>query len=145
MLTMAAGILVFFLLEKAVLWRHCHDDEACHVHNTAASLVIVGDAFHTFVDGAVIAAAVLTSIPLGLTTALAVAAHEIPQEVGDVAILLRAGLLAHARVHAQPAGGSRRDSRCRRDGPRVEAACLRACPTCWPLPPATSSMWRWRT
>jgi zinc and cadmium transporter len=91
MLTLAAGILVFFLLEKAVLWRHCHDDEACSVHNTAASLVIVGDAFHTFVDGAVIAAAVLTSIPLGLTTALAVAAHEIPQEVGDVAILLRAG------------------------------------------------------
>ena len=78
MLTMAAGILTFFLLEKAVLWRHCHDDEACHVHNT-------------FVDGAVIAAAVVTSVPLGLTTALAVAAHEIPQEVGDVAILLRAG------------------------------------------------------
>ena len=53
--------------------------------------MIVGDAFHTFVDGAVIAAAVLTSVPLGITTALAVAAHEIPQEVGDVAILLRAG------------------------------------------------------
>ncbi|NUR56459.1 MAG: ZIP family metal transporter [Acidobacteria bacterium] len=91
MLTMVGGILAFFLLEKAVLWRHCHDDEACSVHSTAASLVIVGDAFHTFVDGAVIAAAVLTSVPLGLTTALAVAAHEIPQEVGDVAILLRAG------------------------------------------------------
>lgn len=91
MLTMVAGILAFFLLEKAVLWRHCHDEEACSVHSTAASLVIVGDAFHTFVDGAVIAAAVLTSIPLGVTTALAVAAHEIPQEVGDVAILLRAG------------------------------------------------------
>jgi zinc and cadmium transporter len=91
MLTMAAGILSFFLLEKAVIWRHCHRDEDCHVHSTAASLVIVGDAFHTFVDGAVIAAAVLTSIPLGLTTALAVATHEIPQEVGDVAILLRAG------------------------------------------------------
>jgi len=91
MLTMAAGILTFFVLEKAVIWRHCHDDETCHVHKTAASLVIVGDAFHTFVDGAVIAAAVVTSIPLGLTTALAVAAHEIPQEVGDVAILLRAG------------------------------------------------------
>jgi zinc and cadmium transporter len=59
--------------------------------SSAASLVIVGDAFHTFVDGAIIAAAVLTSIPLGITTALAVAAHEIPQEVGDVAILLRAG------------------------------------------------------
>jgi zinc and cadmium transporter len=91
MLTMVAGILSFFLLEKAVIWRHCHDDEDCHVHSTAASLVIIGDAFHTFVDGAVIAAAVLTSVPLGLTTALAVAAHEIPQEVGDVAILLRAG------------------------------------------------------
>jgi zinc and cadmium transporter len=91
MLTMVAGILGFFLLEKAVIWRHCHDDEECHVHNTAASLVIVGDMLHTFVDGAVIAAAVLTSIPLGITTALAVAAHEIPQEVGDVAILLRAG------------------------------------------------------
>ena len=91
MLTMVGGILSFFLLEKGVIWRHCHDDEQCHVHNTAASLVIVGDAFHTFVDGAVIAAAVLTSVPLGLTTALAVAAHEIPQEVGDVAILLRAG------------------------------------------------------
>jgi zinc and cadmium transporter len=91
MFTMVLGILSFFLLEKAVIWRHCHDDETCHVHNSAASLVIVGDAFHTFVDGAVIAAAVITSVPLGITTALAVATHEIPQEVGDVAILLRAG------------------------------------------------------
>jgi len=91
MFTMVLGILAFFLLEKAVIWRHCHDDETCHVHSSAASLVIVGDAFHTFVDGAVIAAAVLTSVPLGLTTALAVAAHEIPQEVGDVAILLASG------------------------------------------------------
>ena len=86
------GVLVFFLLEKLVLWRHCHDSQECEVHtSSAASLVIVGDAFHTFVDGALIAAAVLTSIPLGITTALAVAAHEIPQEVGDFAILLRAG------------------------------------------------------
>jgi zinc and cadmium transporter len=91
MITMAAGILSFFLLEKAVIWRHCHHDEDCHVHSTAASLVIIGDVMHTFVDGAVIAAAVMTSVPLGVTTALAVAAHEIPQEVGDVAILLRAG------------------------------------------------------
>jgi len=92
--TLLAGVLTFFLLEKLVLWRHCHDagNHECEVHMTsAASLVIIGDAFHTFVDGAIIAAAVLTSIPLGVTTALAVAAHEIPQEVGDVAILLRAG------------------------------------------------------
>jgi zinc and cadmium transporter len=90
--TLLAGVMAFFLLEKLVLWRHCHDTHECEVHtSSAASLVIVGDAFHTFVDGAVIAAAVLTSIPLGITTALAVATHEIPQEVGDVAILLRAG------------------------------------------------------
>jgi zinc and cadmium transporter len=90
--TLLAGVLSFFLLEKLVLWRHCHDEKECELHtSSAASLVIVGDAFHTFVDGAVIAAAVLTSLPLGVTTALAVATHEIPQEVGDVAILLRAG------------------------------------------------------
>jgi zinc and cadmium transporter len=90
--TLLCGVLAFFLLEKLVLWRHCHDASECEVHtSSAASLVIVGDAFHTFVDGAVIAAAVVTSIPLGITTALAVATHEIPQEVGDVAILLRAG------------------------------------------------------
>ena len=90
--TLLGGVLAFFLLEKLVLWRHCHDTRDCEVHtSSAASLVIVGDAFHSFVDGAVIAAAVLTSVPLGITTALAVAAHEIPQEVGDVAILLRAG------------------------------------------------------
>ncbi len=90
--TLLAGVLAFFLLEKLVLWRHCHDEHECEVHtSSAASLVIVGDAFHTFVDGTVIAAAVLTSIPLGITTAIAVATHEIPQEVGDVAILLRAG------------------------------------------------------
>jgi zinc and cadmium transporter len=90
--TLLGGVLTFFLLEKLVIWRHCHDSQECEVHTgSTASLVIVGDAFHTFVDGAVIAAAVLTSIPLGITTALAVATHEIPQEVGDVAILLRAG------------------------------------------------------
>jgi zinc and cadmium transporter len=90
--TLLVGVLAFFLLEKLVLWRHCHDTDECAVHTSrTASLVIIGDAFHTFVDGAVIAAAVLTSVPLGITTAVAVAAHEIPQEVGDVAILLRAG------------------------------------------------------
>jgi zinc and cadmium transporter len=84
------GILLFFILEKLVLWRHCHTHD-CEVHGTGVASVIVGDAFHNFVDGAVIAAAVLTSVPLGVSTALAVAAHEIPQEVGDFAILLHAG------------------------------------------------------
>lgn len=85
-----AGILAFFVLEKLVLWRHCHTDE-CEVHGTAAPLVIIGDAFHNFVDGAMIGAAVLTSVPLGVSTAIAVAAHEVPQEVGDFAVLLHAG------------------------------------------------------
>lgn len=88
--TLLAGILLFFVLEKLVLWRHCHTHE-CEVHESAAGLVMVGDAFHNFVDGALIAAAVMTSVPLGVSTAIAVAAHEIPQEVGDFAILLHAG------------------------------------------------------
>lgn len=85
------GILTFFILEKLVLWRHCHGDESCTVHQSTATLMIVGDTVHTFVDGVVIAAATLVSVPLGVTTALAVAAHEIPQEAGDFAILLSAG------------------------------------------------------
>ncbi len=88
--TLLLGILLFFVLEKLVLWRHCHTHD-CEVHDGSVFPVLVGDAFHNFVDGAVIAAAVMTSIPLGVSTAVAVAAHEIPQEVGDFAILLHAG------------------------------------------------------
>lgn len=91
MMTLVAGILTFFVLEKVVLWHHCHDDEECAAHKRAASLVVIGDAVHTFVDGAVIAAATIVSPALGVTTALAVAAHEIPQEMGDAAILMSAG------------------------------------------------------
>ncbi len=88
--SLLAGIVVFFVLEKLVLLRHCHTDQ-CQVHGAAAQMVIIGDAFHNFIDGAIIAAAVLTSIPLGINTAIAIAAHEIPQEVGDIAILLHSG------------------------------------------------------
>ncbi len=85
-----AGILLFFVLEKLVLWRHCHTHD-CEVHDGSVLPVLIGDAFHNFVDGAVVATAVMTSVPLGISTAVAVAAHEIPQEVGDFAILLHAG------------------------------------------------------
>ena len=94
--TLLGAILVFFTFEKFLLWRHCHHDH-CEVHETAAPLILVGDGVHNFIDGAVIAAATFISIPLGITTALAVAAHEIPQEVGDFAILLSAG---YSRVRA---------------------------------------------
>lgn len=95
--TLLAGILTFFVLEKLVLWRHSHEEHECAVHRSTVTLVIVGDALHTFVDGVVVAAAVLISVPLGVTAALAVAAHEIPQEAGDFAILLAAG---HSRSRA---------------------------------------------
>ncbi len=88
--TLLAGILAFFILEKLVLLRHCHTDD-CQVHGATAPLVLMGDAVHNFIDGAIICTAVMTSVPLGVNTAIAVAAHEIPQEVGDVAILLAAG------------------------------------------------------
>jgi zinc and cadmium transporter len=88
--TLLAGILLFFVLEKLVLWRHCHTHD-CEVHDGSVFPVLVGDAFHNFVDGAAIAAATMTSVPLGISLAVATAAHEIPQEVGDFAILLHAG------------------------------------------------------
>ena len=85
--TVLAGIVLFFFLEKMVIWRHCHETE-CEVHGSAEPLILIGDAFHNFVHGFVIAAAFLTSIPLGIAASLAVIAHEVPQEVGDFAILL---------------------------------------------------------
>jgi zinc and cadmium transporter len=88
--TVLFGIMLFFVLEKLVLWRHCHTHD-CEVHEGAVFPVVIGDAFHNFVDGAMIATAVMTSVPLGVVTAVAVAAHEIPQEIGDFAILLHAG------------------------------------------------------
>jgi zinc and cadmium transporter len=88
--TLLVGVMLFFVLEKLVLWRHCHTHD-CEVHDGSVAGVIVGDAFHNFIDGAVIATAVMTSVPLGVTTAIAVAAHEIPQELGDFAILLHSG------------------------------------------------------
>jgi zinc and cadmium transporter len=88
--TILAGIIIFFILEKMVIWRHCHTSE-CEVHGAAGPLILIGDAFHNFVDGFVIAAAFLTSVPLGIAASLAVIAHEIPQEVGDFAILLENG------------------------------------------------------
>lgn len=89
--TVLAGIVLFFVLEKLVLWRHCHDAD-CAVHgHQGGRLILVGDALHNFVDGVVIAATFLISIPVGIATALAVIAHEIPQELGDFAILLASG------------------------------------------------------
>jgi len=121
-LTVLGGILLFFILEKLVLWRHCHH-EACEVHGTGPSeleghsahspghaehphshdhgrtglMITIGDTFHNFVDGILIAAAFLVDIKLGIVTSIAIIAHEIPQEVGDFIILLHSG---YSRVQA---------------------------------------------
>ncbi|MBI1888273.1 MAG: ZIP family metal transporter [Nitrosomonadales bacterium] len=93
--TVLAGILLFFTLEKLLLWRHCHHHH-CEAHEPDAhgrsgTMIMVGDTFHNFVDGVIIAAAFLTDTNLGIVTALAIIAHEIPQEVGDFLILLHSG------------------------------------------------------
>jgi len=88
--TVLAGIILFFLLEKLVIWRHCHM-ENCETHTRAGPLILIGDAFHNFIDGTVIAAAFLSDIHLGIITSIAVIAHEVPQEMGDFAILLESG------------------------------------------------------
>lgn len=85
------GILVFFVLEKFIHWRHCHES-ACDDHPHAFSYVILfGDAVHNFVDGLIIAAAFLVDVKLGLATALAVALHEVPQKIGDFGSLVYGG------------------------------------------------------
>jgi zinc and cadmium transporter len=106
-MTVLFGILGFFVLEKLVLWRHCHV-EACeahdhhadaHDHGRSGLLILIGDSFHNFVDGVLIAAAFMESTALGVVTATAVIAHEIPQEVGDFVILLHSGY-SRARAFA---------------------------------------------
>ncbi|MEJ2010339.1 MAG: ZIP family metal transporter [Acidobacteriota bacterium] len=88
--TVLAGLVVFFILENWVLWRHCHDPE-CPRDRVAGELILRGDAIHNFFDGIVIAASFLSAPALGVSSALAVVAHEVPQEVGDFAILLHSG------------------------------------------------------
>lgn len=86
-----AGILTFFVLEKFIHWHHCHDIE-CEEHNPTFSYVImIGDAAHNFIDGMIIAASFLASIPIGMATTLAVIFHEIPHEIGDFASMLYGG------------------------------------------------------
>ena len=97
--TILFGILFFFVLEKLVLWRHCHETKCDahdaqppqHDHGRSGMMVIIGDTVHNFVDGVVIAAAFIADIEVGIVTAIAIIAHEIPQEVGDFLVLLHSG------------------------------------------------------
>jgi zinc and cadmium transporter len=103
------GILGFFVLEKLVIWRHCHFEDCeghepvahdhghdhaqggSHDHGRSGLLILIGDTFHNFVDGILIASAFMVDIRLGAITAMAIIAHEIPQEVGDFLILIHSG------------------------------------------------------
>lgn len=85
------GILMFFVLEKIVHWHHCHNLEECEHNKTLGVMNLVGDGLHNFIDGAAIAGAFLVNIPLGVATLIAVLAHEVPQEIGDLGVLIHAG------------------------------------------------------
>ncbi len=94
------GILFFFVLEKLMLWRHHHhhDGEATahpgvdhHDHGRSGWMIVIGDSFHNFTDGVIIATAFLADVKLGVVTSLAIIAHEIPSEIGDFLVLLHSG------------------------------------------------------
>jgi len=88
------GFIAFFIIEKLIHWRHCHDEE-CHSHDTKIKPVgymsLIGDGIHNFLDGILIAVSYLASFPVGLATTIAVIAHEIPQEIGDFSVLIHSG------------------------------------------------------
>jgi len=83
------GIVIFFILEKYLHWRHCHED-ACHIH-PFTYLNLIGDGLHNFLDGMVIAASFVISFKLGIVTTIAIILHEIPQELSDFAVLIYGG------------------------------------------------------
>ncbi|MFA5200154.1 MAG: ZIP family metal transporter [Candidatus Omnitrophota bacterium] len=84
------GIITFFLMERFLFWRHCHKEGGCKTH-TFTYLNLIGDGFHNFIDGMVIAASFLVSFKLGAITTFAIILHEIPQELGDFAVLIYGG------------------------------------------------------
>lgn len=85
------GIVIFFVLEKFIHWHHCHDIE-CEKHSSAFSyMILIGDGLHNFIDGIIIAASYVVSVPAGVATTIAVLLHEIPQEIGDFGVLIHGG------------------------------------------------------
>lgn len=99
-LSLLGGIALFFVLEKLVIWRHCHEDH-CETHapethdhadRAPGVMILIGDTMHNALDGVLIAAAFLIDVNLGIMTSLAVLAHEVPSEVGNFAILLHSGM-----------------------------------------------------
>ncbi|MEK6589324.1 MAG: ZIP family metal transporter [Nitrospinota bacterium] len=91
-LSIVLGILIFFILEKFIRWRHCHITSSEEHLHAEVTLNIIGDGVHNLIDGILIGASYMTSIPIGITTTFAVILHEIPQEIGDFGVLVNGGL-----------------------------------------------------
>jgi len=89
-LVMLAGFSLFYVMERYLYWHHCHEGK-CDVH-PVTYLILFGDAFHNFIDGIVIAASFLVSIPFGIVTALVIIGHEIPQELGNFGVMVHGGM-----------------------------------------------------
>ncbi len=89
----ASGVFFFFILEKFLIWRHCHTHQRPEDHRrpVSASMVVVGDAVHNFIDGVIIASAFTAGTSIGLSITLAIILHEIPQELGDFGIMIHGG------------------------------------------------------
>jgi len=85
------GILVFFVIEKFILWRACYNKDCTRHQNASAQLILIGDAFHNFIDGVIIVTAFHASIPFGIGISFSVFAHEVPQEIADFGILIKNG------------------------------------------------------
>jgi len=85
-----SGMVLFFILEKFLYWRHCHEAE-CDIH-AFAYLNLIGDGVHNFIDGTIIATSFLASVSLGATATLAIISHEVPQEIGDFGVIVYGGI-----------------------------------------------------
>ncbi|MBI4845630.1 MAG: ZIP family metal transporter [Candidatus Omnitrophica bacterium] len=87
-----AGVLIFFIIEKFIRWRHCHAPSSTEHMHPVVALNIIGDGVHNLIDGMIIGASFLASVPIGIATTLAVIMHEIPQEIGDFGVLIHGGI-----------------------------------------------------
>lgn len=99
-------VFLFFIIEKLVLWRTCHNKDCSRHQNASAQLILIGDAFHNFIDGIIIVSAFHNSITFGIAVSLSVFAHEIPQEMADFGVLIKNGFSRKKAVYFNMLSGA---------------------------------------